>query len=227
MLFTPLLFVFAETLPKELFRMRADRWMYPLMPLIQLTRWVTTLTLLLPGLHASSRAVSRMAGRSDRDVATARSRMSQLLKEGVSSGVLSMAQTTLADRVLALRDQQVRTVMLPWRAVWTVAIDDDLETRTQRVAARHFTRLPVVQRDGTVVGIVSWIDALLHRDRPTVAIMQPPLTLSPDMRLVEAMTLLRHEHRAMAIVVDPTQRPIGIVTLKDLVEPLTGELAAW
>ena len=227
MLFTPLLFVFAETLPKELFRVRADRWMYPLMPLIQITRWVTTVTLLLPVLHATSRAVSRLAGRSERDVATARSRMSQLLKEGVSSGVLSVAQTTLADRVLALRDQQVRTVMVPWRAVWTLGLDDDLLTRTQRVAARHYTRIPVVNSAGAVVGIVSWIDALLHRDRPTPALMRPPLTLTPGMRLIEAMTLLRHEHRAMAIVVDPQQRPIGIVTMKDLVEPLTGELAAW
>jgi CBS domain containing-hemolysin-like protein len=32
----------------------------------------------------------------------------------------------------------------------------------------------------------------------------------------------------MAIAVDPdTQRPRGLVTLKDLVEPITGELAAW
>lgn len=31
----------------------------------------------------------------------------------------------------------------------------------------------------------------------------------------------------MAVVMGPASRPVGIVTAKDLVEPLTGELAAW
>jgi CBS domain containing-hemolysin-like protein len=32
----------------------------------------------------------------------------------------------------------------------------------------------------------------------------------------------------MAVVTSPqSSKPIGIVTLKDLVEPLVGELAAW
>jgi len=31
----------------------------------------------------------------------------------------------------------------------------------------------------------------------------------------------------MGIVVSNESKPIGIVTLKDLVEPIVGELAAW
>jgi CBS domain containing-hemolysin-like protein len=32
----------------------------------------------------------------------------------------------------------------------------------------------------------------------------------------------------MAVAVDPDNgQPLGLVTIKDLVEPITGELAAW
>ena len=42
------------------------------------------------------------------------------------------------------------------------------------------------------------------------------------------MRTLRGERSAIGIVVDAGGRtPVGIVTLKDLVEPLTGELAEW
>ena len=46
--------------------------------------------------------------------------------------------------------------------------------------------------------------------------------------LTEAIDRLRSEGRGMGIVVKAgTLTPLGVVTVKDLVEPLTGELAAW
>ena len=46
--------------------------------------------------------------------------------------------------------------------------------------------------------------------------------------MLEAIDRLRSEGRGMGIVVKAgTLTPLGVVTVKDLVEPLTGELAAW
>ncbi len=225
--FTPLLFIFAENLPKELFRVRADRWLYHLIPFITLSRVILTAVGLLPLVDGISRVVSRLVGRTEQDAASARSHMSQLLKEGIGTGVLSVAQTTLADRVLALREQNVQTVMVPWREAWTVQIDAPTDERTSRIAGRHYTRLPVVNSAGHVVGIITWIDALLERDQPTSTLMQEPLFVHPRTRLAEAVTQMRHERRTMAVVQDEDGAPLGLITLKDLVEPLTGELAGW
>ena len=43
------------------------------------------------------------------------------------------------------------------------------------------------------------------------------------------MRTLRDRRARMAVVIaaDASRRPLGIVTLKDLVEPLTGELEEW
>ena len=44
----------------------------------------------------------------------------------------------------------------------------------------------------------------------------------------DALRAMRAARQSMAVVIsDATRRPIGIVTLKDLDDPLTGELAAW
>jgi CBS domain containing-hemolysin-like protein len=88
--------------------------------------------------------------------------------------------------------------------------------------------MPVVGGPDEVIGIVSWVDLLLNPETPTDQLVRPPLSISPRATVLEALTRLRAERRAMAIVRDgDSGRPLGIVTMKDLVEPLTGRLAAW
>ena len=93
---------------------------------------------------------------------------------------------------------------------------------------QNFTRLPVVDQRGRAIGIISWMDVMLQPDAPTSRLLHEPVTFAPRTQVPEALSTMRRERQAMAIVLAPqTGRPVGLVTLKDLVEPLTGELAAW
>jgi len=57
--------------------------------------------------------------------------------------------------------------------------------------------------------------------------MRPAVTIAADASAMQALLRLRQAHEAMAIVTDPRRGFVGIVTLKDLVEEIFGELAAW
>ena len=57
--------------------------------------------------------------------------------------------------------------------------------------------------------------------------MQPIFTCRQDMSVPAALAAMRHERQAMAVVTDASGKAVGMVTIKDLVEPLTGELHAW
>jgi CBS domain containing-hemolysin-like protein len=225
--FTPLLFVFAETLPKDLFRTHTDRWTYWLSPFFIVTRWLFTITLLLPLVLGFSRIVSRLIGVAADDTASARQRVSRLFKEGVGAGVLSERQTTLADRVLALRKYAVQSVMISWPLVRTVPVTADRAVREERLREHSHSRLPVTDEHGAVVGILPWSDALLHPDTPIADLMIDPLRLPADMRVRDALATLRRTHTPIAIVESPTRRPLGIITIKDLIAPLTGDMAIW
>ncbi len=228
-IFTPLLFVFAETLPKDLFRTHTDRWSYALLWVLRLAKWLFTFTTLLPIVQSAGMLASRLLGTSADAATTARQRMSQLIKEGVGSGVLSEAQTTLADRALALRDRTVSAEMVPWKDVCRLPLSADPPHRLELLMARHnFTRLPVVDEAGRAVGVIAMLDVLLEPDRSTAQLMQPAVTFSPNTSVGEALEAMRTGRQAMAIVTAPSaNEPLGLLTLKDLVEPLTGELAAW
>jgi CBS domain containing-hemolysin-like protein len=52
-------------------------------------------------------------------------------------------------------------------------------------------------------------------------------TLRGDLHVREALTVLRDAGVPMGVVLGPGGKPAGLVTPKDLIEPLTGPLAAW
>ena len=87
--------------------------------------------------------------------------------------------------------------------------------------------MPVVEATGTPVGILLSLDAVLVPDRPTAERMIDLLSFDGGTPVRDALRSMRESRRKMAVVVTPDGRPRGLVTLKDLVEPVTGELGAW
>jgi CBS domain containing-hemolysin-like protein len=53
----------------------------------------------------------------------------------------------------------------------------------------------------------------------------PPVPRSA--RIDEALVTLRAARQPMGLVVGPDKEPIGVVTVKDLLEEITGEIGAW
>ena len=118
--------------------------------------------------------------------------------------------------------------MVPWPRVTTISRSLEPESRRRVLKRSRFTRLPVVDNDGRLVGVLNTVRALSDPDRATVDLMRQPLLLDANDSMLEAIDRLRSEGRGMGIVVKAgTLTPLGVVTVKDLVEPLTGELAAW
>jgi CBS domain containing-hemolysin-like protein len=94
--------------------------------------------------------------------------------------------------------------------------------------------LPLVDPDsegGSVVGYLLQLDflgAILEGDEaPELAgLVRPLVALSPDVTLDRALARLRAAGQRMALVGTP-QAPVGLVTLKDLVRTISGELGDW
>ena len=225
---TPTLFVVGETLPKDLFRTHTDVWTYALSGLLKLVRILLTIVLLLPFVQAIGDCAAFIV-KGDRSAApTARLRMAALIKESAGKGVLSESQMTLADRALAMRTTSIASELVPWSRVKRIHVTTAGNEREALLRESPYTRLPVVGERGEVVGILSVLDAIIESDQSTEALMTTALELPTDLSVTRALRQFRQHHCKMAIAIDPTTKiPRGIVTLKDLVEPLTGELPAW
>ena len=223
----PILFVLGETIPKDLFRTHADQWTLRFIGPLVLGRRLLTVIGVIPLLSLIDRAMQWLVGGRQGYAASPRGRVTRFIRESAASGSLSEAQLDLADRALSMRRLTVMSEMTPWRQVVFLKLKDVADD--PRVIARRTmrSRLPVVSEEGRVVGLVGIQDLLLRKDGapPPVESLMP--RYSPETPVSTALETLRESRRPMGVVEDREGRPLGVVTLKDLVEPLLGDLRAW
>jgi len=222
----PLLFIFGEVLPKDLFRAHTDSWSYRWVGVLRAVRRAFTVVGLVPLVEGAGWLIGRALGGRRTIPDSGRVRMAELMKEGAGAGVLTEAQLGLFDRALTMGQRTVASEMRPWRAVVRLRADASGPALPQVPTGRPFSRMPVVDARGQVVGVLGLLDALLDPKATVRALMRPPLILPPTMRALDALTRMRERRVKMAVVAEPSSgRPLGLVTLHDLVEPLSSPTA--
>ena len=231
---TPIFFVFADVLPKSLFAVEADRWTYGVSRILASTHWVLTRLGLIPAMKGLSSLILRVAR--GREAAGAnpfddRQRLRTFLREGAAEGVISRYQEDMIDKVLALRQTRVRQVMIPMPRAAGVPIDLDGPRFIEQLRRHSFSRLPVWEgRPDHVVGIVR-VDAALAMGAKAFnvrdLVSRDLLVLGPETPVSQALIQMQRRRAAMAVVQDARGRALGVLTMKDLVEEIVGELEVW
>ncbi len=226
---TPVILVFGETLPKDLFAAYGDRLMYRFAGFLRGSRQVFLWTGLLPVVLAFSHLLSRVTKGGRVTAYHPRRQVHVLVKEGVGQGFLSDAQSAMVERVLELSGRSVADEMVAWANVVKLNLHDPVAKLWQLADRTSFSRFPVVDESGAAVGLVRVRDALVHEPTacpPITDLMTPVVKLDIKTPLREALSTIQARRLAMAIVTRQ-KKPVGIVTVKDLIEPITGELVSW
>ena len=228
---TPILFVVGETLPKDLFAAHSDRLMYRLTPVLRLSRVLFTYCGLAPLIGLFSNTLMKALGQDPRARAFhPRRQVGVLVREGVGYGLLSQEQSAIVDRVLDLTDRRVVDVLTPWIRVETIRIDDNTSMIWRLARRTNHSHVPVLNPRGSVVGVMRINDALAHGKEkcpPIKDLMKPAPTIGHKTPIREALDRLKHHTAGLAIVTGPTGQTVGIITVKDLIEPITGNLDQW
>ena len=224
----PLLFIFAETLPKDLFRTHTDRWTYLFSLPLQTARQILSLVGIVPAIHGIARILQHFVDPDSDSQPAGRQRVADLLREGVSTGLLSRSQGDLLDRAVLVHQSTAGSEMIPWREVATVPLSADRSIREQVIRSRSFSRLPVVDRSGRVQGLLHVIDAMLRPDDSTEMLIRPTIEFTSTTSTFVALERMREARVQLAIVVDPeSPTAVGVISIKDLVEPLIGPIRDW
>ena len=235
---TPLLFVFAELLPKNVFLFRADTLMLMVAPIIygtyRVTRACGAVQLLQFLAHRWTRLLGITQASNLAETSLRRHEIRALLKDTQDEGFLSGLQTGIMNRVVVAAVTPIRDVMIRMSQVHTVSVDCDRESLLGHLRARSFTRVLVFETASD--RILGWINIyeVLGGDQPFQdlrSFVQPLRRLSGRVPVTDAIDVMQREKHKILLVTRPArsgqQRPIGIVTMKDLAEELLGELSAW
>ncbi len=225
---TPVNFLFGEVLPKHLFSQRPNALVYPSSLFASAAR-----ILFFPLVYTLRRfaiLASGGRGRHGDELAFTRAKLGFVLDQGVREGVVSPQLQGLAGNIMRMGGIRLRQVMVPIGKAAVIAEGDGIEALAEIARKTDRSRFPVIGADGRAKGIIHVFDLAtrMQDDRRTIAdLMQQPVEFHEDFPLDDALFILQKRKRQMAVVVGKDGKATGIVTIKDLVEEIVGEISAW
>lgn len=223
---TLMVFLFSETLPKNIARANADSWAlaaaYPIMliklilsPLSALfTRIGETVKKLLP----------RKAALPD----VTEDEFEEMVENVGEDGLIEPVETDIIKSTIHFGDILSGQVMTPVNDVVTVDVNADEDELTRLLIKEKYSRIPV--RDGNVdniVGVLTASNALSRLSAGTFSgisdLMTRPYFIRPDIPVSKVFEGMSGRRTHMAIVT-ASGKTLGVVTMEDILEEIAGEI---
>lgn len=153
----------------------------------------------------------------------------QMMDEGLSSGAFDAAEKEMVEGVLELDEQTAAELMTPRSRVTWLDLDDLDEVNWRRMAAAGHSDYPVFQANrDNICGMVSvkslWGNISLTGSVKLSDVITPALFVPATMTAPRLIEEFRRARRHVALVVDEFGVVDGMVTLKDVVEAIVGQL---
>jgi putative hemolysin len=234
----PILFVFSELIPKNIFFYRSDNLMPYVAPVLYTFQKFLSVCGIMRLLKFVSTFFSRLAGSvsSSKTVITSvqRHTVQAILRDTHEEGILSPVQTDIVNRLVKVSNVRLRLVMTPIDRVQMIDVNSGRSALLDILKKSPFTRLLVTEgRPGNVIGFIDIYEALSSPEEllNLLSFVKPLQKLDSDTPVIDAINYMQREKQKILLVTRAglagREKPLGIVTMKDLVEELLGELAEW
>jgi len=143
---------------------------------------------------------------------------------------LDRHERALIANVLRLRETTADDVMVPRADIVAMRLDSSLAEAIELIRNDGHSRLPVYREQlDDVAGMVHVKDVFAYVGRPEAfsleKILRKPLMVAPQMPVLDLLLQMRQQRMHMALVVDEYGGIDGLVTIEDLVETITGDIA--
>ena len=152
-----------------------------------------------------------------------------LINQGTLAGVFEEAEQEMVERVFRLADRRVGVLMTPRKRVTWLDLNDPPEKHRRIITKSIHSRFPVSQgRLNNILGIVHVRDLLIRNlaGRPLNlrAALKQPLFVLETTHVPRVLEMFKESGTDMAMVVDEYGTIEGLVTLKDILEAVVGDL---
>jgi CBS domain containing-hemolysin-like protein len=222
--------VLGEMIPKNIALAGPDRAALvlgtPIWAIVSVTRPV------IVGVNALASAVLRLMGVGLMDEVSStytREEVAALVEESRGEGLLGESEYDRLSGALGFTEKTVSTVLMPPSTLQTVRRGSTGADVEALCAATGYSRFPVVEADGELIGYLHIKDVLetdeARRTRPVEdKWIRPFAPVRSDDLLHDTLEQLQRRGAHMARVVDADGRTLGVATLEDVIEELVGEI---
>ena len=221
LIMTPLMLIFAETIPKFLFRQRANeialKFAKPISFFHKLFYPVVFVILRLSGQRE----------RPQRSPFVTREELKYLIREGEHSGAIEPRERSIIYSIFDFGAKRVKEIITPLKKVAAIDAEADVKILEEIAKRTGYSRIPVYETSKeNIIGIANILDAAFIEDttQKVRKFARPCTFVSQDTLIDKVLLTLQSKKQPLAIVTDVNRKPIGIVTIEDVVEEIVGEI---
>jgi CBS domain containing-hemolysin-like protein len=222
--------VLGEMVPKNIALAGPERSALVLAP--PLVAIVTVLKPFIVALNAVANGILRLLRvqpKGEISSTFTREEVAGLVDESRREGLLDEESYDLLSGALGFHERTVERVLLPAAGLATVTRGTSVAAVEERCAATGFSRFPVVDANGELIGYLHVKDVLeadpARREQPVAdKWIRPLATVQPSDRLHDALKVMQARGAHLARVADADGTVHGVVALEDVLEELVGEI---
>lgn len=152
-----------------------------------------------------------------------------LIDEGTRAGVFEEVEQDIVERVFRLSDRRASSLMIPRADVTWLDIDDTPEEIRRKVDQSDYPLFPVGRGSlDDILGVVRPRDmlscSLKDQQVDLKSSLIPPQFIPESMAALKILELFKQSGVHVALVVDEYGGVQGLVTLKDILEAIVGDI---
>ena len=229
MLAAPVFLLFAEIIPKSVFRTHPNRLALALLPVIEVFY-----ALFYPFAAAVAMVSRLLVRRPDGErhylspLMSSREDVRALVDESAVHGTIEPEEQMMIHSVINLQRKQAKEIMVPRIDIQAVPDTAPYAELLDLFVESGRTRIPVYKDTiDTIVGVVNAHDVLLDSEpgNPGIGRFVRPVTHVPDtVKLDDLFEMLKNAKQRIAIVTDEYGGTDGLITIEDILEEIFGEI---
>ncbi|GLU33345.1 hypothetical protein Busp01_31870 [Trinickia caryophylli] len=132
-------------------------------------------------------------------------------------------------QALDFRDLEVADLMRPFNEAVALLATDSVERNLERMAQHRYSRYPYLDEKGCVRGVIHLKDVFLAVRKGEMpasldSLARQAVTVPPELSVIALFRRLRQGAPHFAVVTSREGRPLGFVTLDNLLGALVGEI---
>ena len=179
-------------------------------------------------LSKSTSLIFNLLGIKENESKVTEEEIKSMIREGAEDGEVLQVEQDIMERVFSLGDRDLESIMTPRMDIVWIDVEMDKSEIKALISSNPYSKFPVAKEDlDHLEGIVYIKDIFNHIDSPDFdirKIMRPIQYFYENMEVYSALEQMKVNQNHLALIIDEFGVLQGIVTLKDIMEAIVGEI---
>lgn len=226
--------IFGELVPKRMALQNAEKFsMFCARPILVISKLLSPFIKIL---SVSTKIILRLFGMKDDNVEESLSReeIRSVVNSGRENGVFNETETEMINNLFEFDDIEADEIMTPRTDVFCIDVNSPAEKYIDELMKMHYSRIPVYEDTvDNIIGILNIKDFVIeaynhnynYNDVNIRKILRKPYFVLETHKIDKLFKEMQKTHHHIALLLDEYGGFSGIVTMEDLVEEITGDIA--